>query len=60
MPKETSPEMSSLAARVLAGYAPTPEEARSLAASVLSQDETPPPKCETEADAVALDDPLGR
>lgn len=49
VPKQSSPELSSLAARVLAGYVPTPEEVRSLAACVLSQDETPAePKCETD------------
>ena len=38
--KETSPEMSSLAARVLGGYKPTEGEIKSMAASLLSQDET--------------------
>ena len=39
--KETSPEMSSLASRVMGGYDPTIVEVRSMAASLLSQDETP-------------------
>jgi hypothetical protein len=39
MPKQSSPRISSLAARILRGYEPTPAEVRSLAASVLSQDE---------------------
>jgi hypothetical protein len=38
--KQSSPALSTLAARVLQGYQPTHEEARSLAASVLSQDTT--------------------
>lgn len=37
--KQTSPEISSLAARVLGGYDPTRAEVRKLAASCLSQDE---------------------
>lgn len=41
MSKQTSPEMSSLAARVLGGYEPSRAEIKSLAASVLSQDTTP-------------------
>ena len=39
--KQTSPEISSLAARVMAGYEPTREEIMSMAASLVSQDETP-------------------
>lgn len=40
--KETSPELSTLAAQVLNGSkTPTAEEIRKLAACVLSQDETP-------------------
>ena len=39
--KETSPEMSSLAGRVMGGYDPTIGQVRSMAASLLSQDETP-------------------
>ena len=38
--KETSPRLSTLAAKVLTGKTPTPKEARELAGSVLSQDET--------------------
>ena len=38
--KETSPEISSLAARVMGGYDPTIGEIRSMIGSVLSQDET--------------------
>ena len=38
--KETSSEMSTLAARVMGGYDPTIGEVRSMAASLLSQDET--------------------
>lgn len=39
--RETSPELSSLAARVMSGsYDPTIGEVRSMAASLLSQDET--------------------
>ena len=41
MPKQSSPALSSLAARVMAGYEPSRAEIVSLAASVLSQDETP-------------------
>jgi len=37
--RQSSPRISSLAARVLAGYVPTEAEVKSLAASVLSQDE---------------------
>ena len=37
--KQTGDKMSTLAAKVLAGKAPTKPEARSLAASVLAQDE---------------------
>lgn len=40
---QTSDAVSSLAARVLNGYNPTPEEARTLAASCLRQDETKGP-----------------
>ncbi|MCY4558948.1 MAG: hypothetical protein OXF79_21750 [Chloroflexi bacterium] len=39
--KETSSAMSSLAGRVMGGYEPTIGEVRSMAASLLSQDETP-------------------
>lgn len=39
--KETSPEISSLASRVMRGHDPTIGEVRSMAASLLSQDETP-------------------
>ena len=39
--KETSPEISSLASRVMRGYDPTIAEVRSMVGSVLSQDETP-------------------
>jgi len=39
--KETSPEISTLAGRVMGGYDPTVGEVRSMAASLLSQDETP-------------------
>jgi len=56
--KQSSAEMSSLAARVLGGYSPTREEVRSLAASVLSQDETPQaddaPQSQRLIDHVAL------
>ena len=38
--RQSSATLSSLAARVLSGYQPTLPEIRSLAASVLSQDET--------------------
>jgi hypothetical protein len=39
--KQSSEKLSSLAAKVLSGrHTPTPEEVRSLAASVLAQDET--------------------
>jgi hypothetical protein len=37
--KQSSPSMSTLASQVLSGKKPTAAEARSLAASVLSQDE---------------------
>lgn len=43
VPAQTSDEVSSLAGRVLNGYNPTPEEARTLAASCLRQDETKGP-----------------
>ena len=40
--KETSPELSSLASRILLqGHDPTIGEVRSMAGSLLSQDETP-------------------
>jgi hypothetical protein len=39
--KETSPRISTLAARVLRGYEPTREEIMAMAASLLSQDVTP-------------------
>lgn len=38
--KETSDKMSKLAAKVLGGKKPTPKEAKALAGSVLSQDQT--------------------
>ena len=38
--KESSDKLSTLAAKVLKGYKPTPAELKSLGASVLSQDET--------------------
>jgi len=37
--KQSSPALSTLAAKVLAGQKPTPQQSRKLAASVLSQDE---------------------
>ena len=37
--KQSGDKASSLAGKVLAGKKPTPKQARSLAASVLSQDE---------------------
>ena len=37
--KETSPEISSLASRVMGGYDPTIGEVRSMTGSLLSQDE---------------------
>lgn len=37
--KQSSPKASSIAGRVLAGEKPTTKEAKTLAASVLSQDE---------------------
>ena len=37
--KQTSPEMSSLAARILNGYVPTRLELLAMAASLLGQDE---------------------
>ena len=37
--KQSSAKLSTLAARILNGYQPTQEEVKSLAASVLSQDE---------------------
>lgn len=40
MAKQSSPEMSSLAGRVMAGYWPDRQEVLALAACVLSQDET--------------------
>jgi hypothetical protein len=39
LPKQSSSRLSSLAARILREYEPTPAEVRCLAASVLSQDE---------------------
>lgn len=39
--KETSPEISTLAGKVMGGYDPTIGEVRSMAGSLLSQDETP-------------------
>lgn len=41
--KHPSDAVSSLAGRVLGGYAPTPAEIRRLAAAVLSLDVTPGP-----------------
>lgn len=38
--KETGDRLASVAGKVLAGKKPTSKEAKSLAASVLSQDET--------------------
>ncbi len=38
--KQTSDKVSTLAAKVLKGKKPTPAEARTLAGSVLTQDET--------------------
>ena len=38
--KQSSDRVSSIAAKVLAGKKPTPTEAKALAGSVLSQDET--------------------
>lgn len=38
--KESSPKVSTLAGKVMAGKKPTPAESKRLAASVLSQDET--------------------
>lgn len=37
--KQSSPKVSTLASKVLAGKKPTASEAKTLAASVLSQDE---------------------
>ena len=37
--KQSSPKVSSIAGKVLAGKKPTPTQAKTLAASVLSQDE---------------------
>lgn len=37
--KQTSPRVSTIAAKVLSGKKPTAAEAKTLAASVLSQDE---------------------
>jgi hypothetical protein len=39
--KQSTSNLSSLASKVLAGYKPTAKEAKSLAGSVLSQDEKP-------------------
>jgi hypothetical protein len=38
--RQSSAKLSTLAARVLQGYIPTQDEMRSLAASVLTQDQT--------------------
>lgn len=38
--KQSSDKTSTLAAKVLKGHKPTPKQAKSLAGSVLSQDET--------------------
>lgn len=38
--RQTSPEISTLAAKVLKGYTPTVEELKTMAASLLIQDET--------------------
>lgn len=38
--KQSSPRVSTLASKILAGKKPTTAEAKTLAASVLSQDET--------------------
>jgi hypothetical protein len=40
MPKETSPALSTLSARIMNGYHPTRAEVLSMAGSLLSQDET--------------------
>ena len=41
-PAQSSPKMSSLAAKVMSGSVkPTPAQVRSLAASVVRQDQTP-------------------
>lgn len=37
--KESSPKVSTLASKVLSGHKPTPAQAKTLAASVLGQDE---------------------
>lgn len=37
--KQSSPKLSTLASKVLSGKQPTPSQAKSLAASVLAQDE---------------------
>lgn len=37
--KQSSSKVSTIASKVLSGQKPTPKEAKSLAASVLSQDE---------------------
>lgn len=42
--KQTSDDLSKLAAQVLGGKTPTKKEAQSLAGSVLSQDETKGPR----------------
>ena len=42
--RQSSDELSNLAAKVLNGHEPTRTEILSLAASVLSQDETPGPR----------------
>jgi hypothetical protein len=42
--KQTSDELSKLAAQVLGGKTPTKKEVQSLAGSVLSQDETKGPR----------------
>lgn len=45
--KETSAKLSSLAARILNGYEPTREEIVSMAASLMSQDQTKGQNIET-------------
>lgn len=40
MTKQTTPRISSLAAKIMGGYQPTTSEVKALAASALSQDET--------------------
>lgn len=54
--KQSSPRLSTLAARVLAGYEPTRSEIESLAGSVLSQDETPQEDIDMLAKAHYTDD----